>query len=182
MLTTLADEEAHLRRANDHLRNALYLISVRQDRVERRDEPKKNVSTWERARRHAQSFVGSSVAVAQLLEIEVRQLCPTDDLARDAIGIRQVVVRHGRKLDEASRCIGFDGERRQRGQRAFRRSRIRCIEYIDRMLENEISVCPDFGLRIHALTDVVCGVSGQRQKQSGRKSGDQFLHGVVRVS
>lgn len=34
-MLTLADEEAHLRRANDHLRNALYLISVQQDRVER---------------------------------------------------------------------------------------------------------------------------------------------------
>lgn len=34
-MLTLADEEAHLRRANDHLRAALYLISVQQDRVER---------------------------------------------------------------------------------------------------------------------------------------------------
>ncbi|WP_367032849.1 hypothetical protein R0290_00250 [Burkholderia semiarida] len=35
-MLTLADEEAHLRRANDHLHNALQLISVHQDRVEER--------------------------------------------------------------------------------------------------------------------------------------------------
>lgn len=34
-MLTLSDEEAHLRSANDHLRNAVYLISVQQDRVER---------------------------------------------------------------------------------------------------------------------------------------------------
>lgn len=34
-MLTFADEEAHLRSANDHLRNAVYLIAVQQDRVER---------------------------------------------------------------------------------------------------------------------------------------------------
>lgn len=35
LVLTLADEEAHLRSANNHLRNAVYLISIQQDRVER---------------------------------------------------------------------------------------------------------------------------------------------------
>ncbi|MCW3640458.1 hypothetical protein [Burkholderia cenocepacia] len=34
-MLTLADELAHLRSADDHLRNAVYLISVQQDRVKR---------------------------------------------------------------------------------------------------------------------------------------------------
>lgn len=34
-MLTFVDEEAHLRGANDHLRNAVYLIAVQQDRVER---------------------------------------------------------------------------------------------------------------------------------------------------
>lgn len=34
-MLTLADEEAHLRSANEHLRSAVYLISIQQDRVER---------------------------------------------------------------------------------------------------------------------------------------------------
>lgn len=34
-MLTFVDEEAHLRSANDHLRNAVYLIAVQQDRVQR---------------------------------------------------------------------------------------------------------------------------------------------------
>ena len=34
-MLTIADEETHLRSVNDHLRKAVYLIAVQQDRVER---------------------------------------------------------------------------------------------------------------------------------------------------
>lgn len=34
-MLTFVDEEAHLRIANNHLRNAVYLVAVQQDRVER---------------------------------------------------------------------------------------------------------------------------------------------------
>lgn len=63
-----------------------------------------------RAGRHAPSFIGSSVAVAQLLEIEVRKFRPADNFAGGAVRIRQIVVRHGGELNEAGGSFRCEGE------------------------------------------------------------------------
>lgn len=128
-------------------------------------------AVWRDSHYAAMPLSAMSIAVAQILEAEVCELGPTDYLPRGAFRIRQVIVRHGRQADKATRRVRRDGEGGWGCQLTLGSRSIRGFEDVNRVRQDKPATGSGLRFRENTLPHIASSVRS-RNKGGGAGSRD----------